>query len=866
MVQLSADYVLKDFETSQTTIREALDTEEQSWYDLIDQKEFRIPEYQRNYSWESTNRQDFYSTLRDVFTELQPIPNNLDDITDFVGIYMGAVYVAEPGEDSEHEELDIVDGQQRLATFQLLLKTLYDYTNSLESEADDQNKIELKAELSDIKTKLDAAFSGTDPSVIMNSEDEGFFKALAAYPDSWQIKVRDILKEKIEENKGHDLSGQNRPRVKTVEELIDMIQDPIQTNGDSDLKEFEPFTDESDGEDEDDDGDDEGSLLEEFIRFETSHERMFKSYQESYDLIEELFDDLTNQELEERANVLMNFTSFILYGVVVNRCLITEPNPDLRLDIFQSINDKGRPLHNVDKIRARIKHRLIGEDDSGPMDEWRETLARHGGDKDDIEDMLVYFVAATDDSISDISGARNELMNVFNRSTSNDSNVQARLTSDNATELVTNVSQYSKYYKDIKDCEFNHFSRSINDSDRQEIKRILDRVGNKLSAKQWLAVGPWVYLKTDTDAPGHWDEEDVGDFLYSVFDAIEVVTLRQSISERSGEAIEGVYVDTVQNFTDRDSDEQFDSSQFVSDLAGAVRDSSGDLFEDGLIDHFAKNRSWTTSATGQCVLQRTTSRYLSENDIGLSVQDYSEIEIEHILPQTPISERDNRTSSDEDLGRYAWLKYFFRTQEDGENALITDAAQVLIDEEIPSLSKSDIEPENLSEDYDQDKIEQIQKEIKNRFIDDIGNLLLLVDKDNIENSNDLMSKKLPVYAKDDYLQVVVNEYFNNGNASDFASSEYVSMEERDFEELENDNPEWDSDAAIRVDKSWNFEVMFDRKSTLIYEILQHLAFDLEPEDDEDSSVPTKNEFEGLLEQVEDAVADDRERRIGRRAF
>lgn len=876
MVQLNGQHIFSDLDSSELTIREALDVEEQSWHQLISQSEFRIPEYQRNYSWETSHRDDFYSTLKDSFVELQPIPNDLDDMSEVVGLYMGGIYVAVPGNGAEHEQLDIVDGQQRLATFQLLLNTLYDYCNNLESEADEEGDIKLKAELSEIKTELDSSFSGTDPSVVMNSEDIKFFKALAAYPGSWEITVRDVLKNQLEEGEDDGLDGRMRPRVKTVGELIDMIQGPIQTSSDYDLKEEQPFAPVStedddgngDGEDGNNGGDEEGSgsKLNKFIRFETSHERMFDAYKEAYALIENLHDELTNGELEQRANVTMNFSSFILHGVIVDRCLITEPEPDLRLDIFQSINDKGRPLHNVDKIRARIKHRLVGEDDSGPMDEWRKTLARHGGDKDTIEDMLAYFVASTEDGIDDISDARNELMNVFNRSVSEDSSVSPRLTSDNTKDLVTNVSEYSKYYHDIKNGTLRNFSRGIDDSSRQEIKRILDRVGTKIGATQWYALGPWMYLEADKNAPDGWDDEDVGEFLFDIFDAIEVVSLRQSISERSGAAIEGAYVETVQNFRDRDSSERFNSSEIVADLADTVRDKSGDLFEDGLIDHFVKNRNWTSGSTAQCVLQRTTSRYLAENDPELSVRDYSGVQIEHILPQSPISNQNNRTEAD-DASEYAWLEYFFKTYEDGDQP-ISEATQLLIDEEVPSLNKSDIETEGLTDGTNQDQIEQIQEEIYKRFVDDIANLLLLVEKDNIENSNDLFSKKLPAYSKDEYIPVVVNDFFKRAEDSDFASADDVLMQREDFEELNSDEPELDESAAGRVDKSWNFEVMFQRKADMIYKILQHLTFNLDPDtgDSDESSSPNKKEFNGLQEQVKESVEDDRERRIRRRAF
>ncbi len=863
MTQLYEDYRLGEFETSPVTIREALDIQEESWYQVIDSREFRVPEYQRNYSWEASNRSDFWNTLNDSFTELAPLPDDLEDRDELAGLYMGAVYIAEPGEESEYDKLDIVDGQQRFATFQLLLKALYDYCKSLETEAGDEGEIDLESSLTNVKVQLGKAFSGTDPSVTLNSEDRDYFTALAAYPENWHTSVRDILLEKIANNDG--VTHNMYPRARKVSEIIDKIQDPIPGVRRINLKEIDAFA----GSHEDDDAD---NKLDEWIRYETSHERLFKAYKESYGFIEELHDDLTNGDLTQRANVTMNFAAYILHAITVDRCLITEPNPDLRLDIFQSINDKGKELHNVDKIRARIKHRLVGEDDAGTMDEWRDTLARFDGDKDDIEQMLKYFVAAIEDSVNDVTDAGKAVMQVFDRSTSDDSDITPRLTKDGATGLVSRVAEYSKYYTDIRDAELSHFDRAIDDDNRKEVKRMLDRVGNRIGATQWYALAPYVYMQLDEEAPDSYEEDDIGDFLYNVVDAIEVLTLRQSVSDRSGEAIEGVYVTTVQEFADRNGDSKFDSSKLVSDLVDATSNKAEDLFEDGLIYHMVKNRAWTSGELAQCIFQRATSRYLQEEvDPGRDIRDYSEVQIEHILPQTPISDTANRTAAADDPGAYAWLEYFFRTDATDEDSDITASVQTLIDEDVPSLKNGDLDSDALSDDVDIDEIETIQDEIDKRFIDDIGNLLFLLDADNLDASNDLLSKKLPIYTKDDYLAVVVNDFFNGGEDSAFAASSHIEMRPEDFETLEDDSSDWDNDAAERVDRSWTYEGMFERKASMVYEILQRLTFNLKPADDDEgdegeSTEIDTNEFEGLEDRVEEAVRSDRERRINRRNF
>ncbi|SFR97478.1 Protein of unknown function [Halomicrobium zhouii] len=771
---------------------------------------------------------------------------------------MGAVYIAVPGPEDEQEKLDIVDGQQRFASFQLLIKALNDNILSLKEEARDQGKHDLVSELTEVEVKLEKGYSGTEPSVKLNSEDREFFAALAAYPENWYIDVRDFLVDQID--KHPDITGRNRPRAKTIEELAEAIQEPIQFNGDDNLTDDSAFEADKDG--------DEDAKLGKHVRFLNSHERMLEAYSEAYELIETLQDEETNGELAQRAYITMNFSSFVLHAIAVDRCLITEPNPDLRLDIFQSINDKGLALHDVDKIRARIKHRLVGSGSSGVMEEWRETLARFDGDKDDIKEMLKYFVAAKEDSVNKISEANNAVMQVFDRSTPERSNVTPLLTQDNAENLVTEVSTYSKYYDDLYQCEFNHFDRSIDDNNRKEVKRILNRVGKKIEAEQWQALGPFVYMMVDQGAPEDYDEEDIGNFLFEVFDAIEVLTLRQSISDHSGEAIEGVYVNAVQNFNNRSSD-QFDATKIVLDIVEDASNQTEDLFEDGMIYHAVKNRNWTSSDLGRCILQRTTSRYLKEEDMGLEVRDYSDVDVEHILPQTPISDEAGRSASSSEPGKYAWLDYFFRVNETDEDSQIAQAIKVLKDQSISSLQASDVDSDDLGDEVNEDEILNIQEEVFKRFVDDIANLLILVNQDNQELGNKLLSKKLPVYWRDTYIKVIINDFFSNEENSPFIESEYVNLDTGDVDEIRGEDHLSD-DIAEQVDRSWTYEVMFERKVDMVHQILKRLTFNLEPDSsggDRDESVGVdKSEFDGLRDQIKAAVDDDRERRISRRNF
>jgi uncharacterized protein with ParB-like and HNH nuclease domain len=91
---------------------------------IFNDKSFRVPDYQRGYSWEKEHRDDFWQDL-----------NNLDD--DGVH-YMGMIAV-----ERKDDIYYIVDGQQRVATVMILLKILLDRFDDEEYIGKDFQKSDL---------------------------------------------------------------------------------------------------------------------------------------------------------------------------------------------------------------------------------------------------------------------------------------------------------------------------------------------------------------------------------------------------------------------------------------------------------------------------------------------------------------------------------------------------------------------------------------------------------------------------------------------------------------------------------------------------------------------------------------------------
>ncbi|WP_084590780.1 DUF262 domain-containing protein [Arenimonas metalli] len=111
---------------------------------LLDRRLFRIPDYQRAYSWTSQQRDDLFDDL--IKTHVK----GKDE-----GHFMAALVCLRRGTQElgtdEFQVLDVVDGQQRITTLILLLKTI-----CVALDSKDKTQKKLQGELSDLLVKPDS--------------------------------------------------------------------------------------------------------------------------------------------------------------------------------------------------------------------------------------------------------------------------------------------------------------------------------------------------------------------------------------------------------------------------------------------------------------------------------------------------------------------------------------------------------------------------------------------------------------------------------------------------------------------------------------------------------------------------------------
>ena len=84
---------------------------------LIQGRLFRIPQYQRTYSWHSKQRQEMFGDIRRIYDQGQ-------DRFHFMATVVGLRREARTIMTEEHHVIDIVDGQQRITTLILLFKAI----------------------------------------------------------------------------------------------------------------------------------------------------------------------------------------------------------------------------------------------------------------------------------------------------------------------------------------------------------------------------------------------------------------------------------------------------------------------------------------------------------------------------------------------------------------------------------------------------------------------------------------------------------------------------------------------------------------------------------------------------------------------
>lgn len=107
-----------------------------SLLDLLSNRRFRIPEFQRDYSW---GEEQVSQLWKDIIEYWRNNTNNNTIVADALEPYfLGAIVTVK----NSHEELEVIDGQQRLVTLTTVAAILREYCDELKESYDFQDHYE----------------------------------------------------------------------------------------------------------------------------------------------------------------------------------------------------------------------------------------------------------------------------------------------------------------------------------------------------------------------------------------------------------------------------------------------------------------------------------------------------------------------------------------------------------------------------------------------------------------------------------------------------------------------------------------------------------------------------------------------------
>lgn len=188
---------------------------------LLSDRLFRIPEFQRAYSWLSKHRSDLFSDIRKIYRKVQD--SNGDDTSHFMATVVGLRRGKKRVGADEFTEIEVVDGQQRLTTLTILLKAISKALNRA-----DKNEAKIAKEIDELLVKHDELSllllqtnhdsthiftdylrNGVNPTddriqtaadqnlVAAIRECEGFVEQWTETPDSTLIDLYGIIKNRL---------------------------------------------------------------------------------------------------------------------------------------------------------------------------------------------------------------------------------------------------------------------------------------------------------------------------------------------------------------------------------------------------------------------------------------------------------------------------------------------------------------------------------------------------------------------------------------------------------------------------------------------------------------------------------------------
>ncbi len=177
---------------------------------LLQDRKLVVPPYQRSYSWEKHNVEQFFLDITDAFLEGHH------------EYFLGSIVLIK----SDNGKLEIVDGQQRLATTALFIAAIKNYFIK------NGEKIRADAVVSKYLYSIDELSMDMEQHLELNVQDNGFFQELCEKP--WPVtpvsrkSVKNLFSaSELAEQKVEDIAKNTKDPVNTLARLVKYLKDNV---------------------------------------------------------------------------------------------------------------------------------------------------------------------------------------------------------------------------------------------------------------------------------------------------------------------------------------------------------------------------------------------------------------------------------------------------------------------------------------------------------------------------------------------------------------------------------------------------------------------------------------------------------------
>lgn len=513
-----------------------------------DVDQYKIPKYQRAYSWKEEQVKAFCDDLYDAYK------SKVDDY------FFGAIIMIK---DSNYEKIrNVIDGQQRITTFTILIAQLRNLCEEIIEDLEINPKLknkykkqikQLREQISDLSQciEINNLNDNTKYKLELSNTDKEFFEQYIRISNKRElINTFELIIESIEDDievftdfdELDELVSKNKKKINNIIhesqnlKYIDLYNELSKTTNSkyekNKLKEntiiqylnekipkynvcLNKYMSNMEIEVEEQEN---LEILKSFS-YDNLKATSHKKIVEAWEVIEaELIKPIINiEDKNEQIEELMNLIDTFMKKTHIVTIIST--NEDSAYTMFQVLNDRGRSLGIVDLLRPYTLQILEGSQYSEKTANIWDKLA----EKDDCDKYLQYYIESFMKISSSDKKIHNKYINKFFKSGVNQLDVYKR---------INHIIDIYDVYEKIKNGEWPYDADKTSSWNKNRLKQIISRLGYSKSIPLLMAI---------------YDEGEESDFI-NVIDIIERVVFRYiTICEKRSTNLINVYYKFIED-------------------------------------------------------------------------------------------------------------------------------------------------------------------------------------------------------------------------------------------------------------------------------------------------------------------------------